>query len=286
MNMNDIQARPIGNDYDAVRTSDVKSTNRFKYIRISNQERTSGTPSNFQVVLGNDPTLDRCTEFRLMTAIIPNVGLNVSAAIGNNFFRYQFPPNPVISHPIPDGFYNISQLLLLLNALPAPPLGSLIFSQSQTTGQIIATSTISPLIIFGSRTFPNTSGINSYLGYGQDTGPALTVESQTRPSLFGDTVFYIHSPELATNITYLDTLLTGGQTNDVNGMFTIPVTVPYNSIQSYIGQEEDRVIFGRRGKSVRNFTIVLRGNNGRELVLGENDQVIIVLKAIFSVDQY
>lgn len=278
--------RPIGNDYDAVRTSDVKSTNRFKYIRISNQERTSGSPSNFQVTLGNDPTLDRCTEFRLMSAIIPNVGFNVSAEIGNNFFRYQFPPNAPISHPIPDGFYNVSQLLLILNALPAPPAGTLIFTQSVTTGQIIATSSASPLIIFGSRTFPNTTGINSYLGYGQDVGPTLTAVSQTRPALFGDTVFFIHSPELASNITYLDSLLTGGQTNDVNGMFTIPVTVPYNSVQAYVGQEEDRIVFGRRGRSVRNFTIVLRGNNGRQLVLGENDQVVIVLKAFFSVDQH
>jgi hypothetical protein len=69
-------------------------------------------------------------------------------------------------------------------------------------------------------------------------------------------------------------------------MFTIPVTVPYNSVQTYVGQEEDRIVFGRRGRSIRNFTIVLRGNNGRELVLGENDQAVIVLKAFFSVDQH
>lgn len=285
MNMNDVYARPLGNDYDAVRTSDVKATNRFKYIRISNQERTSGTPSNFQVTLGNDSTLDRCTEFRLMTAIIPNVGFSVSASIGNNIFSYQFPPNPVINHVIPDGNYSTSQILALLNALPAPPTGTLIFTQSSTTGQIIATASLQPTTIFGSPSFPNPL-LNSYLGYTQTVGPTLVATSQSRPTLFGDTVFYIHSPELGSNITYLDSLLTGGQTNDVNGMFTVPVTVPYNQIQTYVGSDEDRIVFGRRGRSIRNFTIVLRGNNGRELTLGDNDQVVIVLKAFFSVDQH
>jgi hypothetical protein len=99
-------------------------------------------------------------------------------------------------------------------------------------------------------------------------------------------MFFIHSPELGANITYLDTLTTGGQTNDVNGMFSIPVNVPYNAVQAYQAEAEDRVVFGRRTRSVRNFSIVLRANNGRELTLSENDQVIIVMKAIFAVDQH
>ena len=58
--MNIGYGQPTGNDFSAIRTAKWQDTNRFKYIRINNQERSSGTPTNFQVNLGNDPMLDRC----------------------------------------------------------------------------------------------------------------------------------------------------------------------------------------------------------------------------------
>ena len=88
--MNIGYGQPTGNDFSAVRTAKWQDTNRFKYIRINNQERSSGTPTNFQVNLGNDPLLDRCEQIQLISCIIPNVGFNVSALIGNNTFTIQF----------------------------------------------------------------------------------------------------------------------------------------------------------------------------------------------------
>jgi len=285
--MNGVYSQPVGNDFSAVRTAKWQDTNRFKYLRINNQERTSGTPSNFQVSLGNDTILDRCEQIQLISAVIPNVGFNVSAAIGNNQFNIFFLPSTPASIIIPDGQYTTAELLALINAI-VPPAGTFVATQNPNTGRITLTSSVTAFVVAGSRSFPNTSGLNSYLGF-TTTSPgsgSLVWTAETRPTLYGDTVFFIHSPELGTNITYLDTLTTGGRTNDVNGMFTIPVNVPYNAIQTYQAEAEDRVVFGRRTRSVRNFTIVLRTNNGRELVLGENDQVVIVMKAIFAVDQH
>jgi hypothetical protein len=283
--MNIGYGQPTGNDFSAVRTAKWQDTNRFKYIRINNQERSSGTPTNFQVNLGNDSLLDRCEQIQLMSCIIPNVGFNVSAKIGNNNFTIQFAGSPSVTIiNIPDGFYTTADILTILNTIPAPS-GTIVFTQDPITGSIIATSSAIAITIRGSASFPNTSELNSYLGFTATQGPSLVITSQSRPALNGDTIFFIHSAELGMNITYLDTKTTGGLLNDVNGMFSIPVTVPYNQIQSYIGQAEDRIVFGRRTRSIRNFNITLRTNNGRELVLGKNDQVVIVLKAIFSVDQ-
>ena len=283
--MNIGYGQPTGNDFSAVRTAKWQDTNRFKYIRINNQERSSGTPTNFQVNLGNDALLDRCEQIQLISCIIPNVGFNVSENIGNNVFRIQFAGSPVTFLTLPDGFYTTADILNLLNTSITAPSGTIVFTQDPITGSIIATSSAIAITIIGSASFPNTTGLNSYLGFTSERGPSLVITSESSPSLNGDTIFFIHSAELGMNVTYLDTKTTGGRLNDVNGMFTIPVTVPYNQIQSYIGQPEDRIVFGRRTRSVRNFNITLRTNNGRELVLNENDQVVIVLKAVFSVDQ-
>ena len=282
--MNIGYGQPTGNDFSAIRTAKWQDTNRFKYIRINNQERSSGSPTNFQVNLGNDPLLDRCEQIQLISCIIPNVGFNVSAKIGNNTFTIEFAGSPPTILVIPDGYYTTADILTILNTIPAP-LGTIVFTQDPITGSIVATSSALNITIIGSASFPNTSGLNSYLGFTSTQSASLIITSQSRPALNGDTIFFIHSAELGMNITYLDTRATGGSINDVNGMFSVPVTVPYNQIQSYIGQAEDRVVFGRRTRSVRNFNITLRTNNGRELVLGENDQVVIVLKALFSVDQ-
>jgi len=282
--MNIGYGQPTGNDFSAIRTAKWQDTNRFKYIRINNQERSSGSPTNFQVNLGNDPLLDRCEQIQLISCIIPNVGFNVSAKIGNNTFTIEFAGSPPTILVIPDGYYTTADILTILNTIPAP-LGTIVFTQDPITGSIVATSSALNITIIGSASFPNTSGLNSYLGFTSTQSASLIITSQSRPALNGDTIFFIHSAELGMNITYLDTRTTGGSINDVNGMFSVPVTVPYNQIQSYIGQAEDRVVFGRRTRSVRNFNITLRTNNGRELVLGENDQVVIVLKALFSVDQ-
>jgi hypothetical protein len=286
--MNDRYSQPVGNDFAAVRTAVWQDTNRFKYIRISNVERTSGTPSNFQVNLGNDTILDRCEQIQLISASIPNAMYNISNAFGNTTFTIVWSvPLTTITYTFEPGQYTTAQIIAELNGAIVPPGGfTFLMRQDVNTGLIIVDST-GLFTIPGSTNFPtNPTSLNSYLGFADAQAPALQIVGFYRPSLFGSTMMYIHSPELGSNITYLDTLTTGGQTNDVNGCFTIPVNVPYNVMQTYQGSEEDRIVYGRRTRSVRNFSIVLRTNNGREMTdITDIDPVTIVLKAIFAVDQ-
>jgi hypothetical protein len=281
-------SQPVGNDFSAVRTASWQDTNRFKYVRISNLERTSGTPSNFQVNLGNDTILDRCEQIQLMSVAIPNVMNNISEAFGNTTFSITWSiPLTTITYDFVPGQYTTAQIITeLLGAITPPGAYTFTMRQDPNTGLIIIGST-GLFTIPGSLTFPNnTTSLNSYLGFTANQPAALEIVGFQRPSLYGSTMMFIHSPELGSNITYLDTLTTGGQTNDVNGCFAIPVNVPYNTIQTYEGREEDRIVYGRRTRSVRNFSIVLRTNNGREMTdILEGTPVYIVLKAIFAVDQ-
>jgi hypothetical protein len=281
-------SQPTGNDIAAVRTSAWQDTNRFKYIRISNLERTSGSPSNFAVNLGNDTLLDRCEQIQLMSVAIPNVMYNISDAFGNTQFSITWSiPLTTLTYDFVPGQYSTAAIITELLAGIVPPGGyTFTLQQDQQTGLIIAGST-GLFTIPGSLTFPNnTTGLNSYLGFTFNQTPALQIVGAQRPVLYGSTMMFIHSPELGSNITYLDSLTSGGSTNDVNGCFAIPVNVPYNTIQTYQGHEEDRVVYGRRTRSVRNFSIVLRTNNGVEMTdISDATPVYITLKAIFSVDQ-
>ena len=109
---------------------------------------------------------------------------------------------------------------------------------------------------------------------------AGTYTFPSKPALWGDTIFYVHSQELAINTTYLNTK--SGNINDVNGMFSIPVTVPYGAVQNYEPNDHDRIVWGRQGRSAKNFTITLRTNHGRLLSLSDNDEAVLVLKVIYS----
>lgn len=277
--------QPTGNDLHGIRQIRYDDNNRFKYIRVTNIERSSGTPNNFQICLGNDPILDKCIEIQLVSASIPNMGYNVSEARGNNIFSVTFLPNTVASITLVDGQYTTAQILTQINTI-VPPTGTFVATQSALTGKITLTSSSASFVINGSSIFPNTTGINSYLGFTTTSplGGSLVWTADGRPALYGDTMFYVHSSDLAINATYLNNTLSGGGTNDVNGFISIPINVPYNTYQTYQPIERDRVTFGRYPKSVKNIQFTLRSDFGRILTLTDNDVVTIVLKMFYEVD--
>src|SRR5690348_7675120 len=94
---------------ELIRTHD--DTRRFKFLRISNLERTNGTPWDFNVALGNDIRLDHAIELHLMNVSIPNIGNNVSGDIGNNVVAITFSGQGPLSFVIPDGYYTTAQLM-------------------------------------------------------------------------------------------------------------------------------------------------------------------------------
>lgn len=95
-------------------------------------------------------------------------------------------------------------------------------------------------------------------------------------------MFFIHSQELGPELTYLQTD-GSNSVNSVNGIFSIPINVVYGDIQTYSAIEQDRVVFGRVGRSTRNFHITLRVNGGRLFTeLTTNQEAIINLKVLWN----
>lgn len=277
--------QPTGNDMHGIRTIKYDDNNRFKYIRVTNLERSSGTANDFLVCLGNDPILDKCVEIQVVSVTFPNVGYNITGAKNNNIFRITFLPATPISLLIPDGQYTTAQLLTIINAI-VPSAGTFTAVQDPITGKIVLTSTIIQFVIGGSSIYPNTTGVNSYLGFTTTSpvGGTLSWTANSRPALGGDTMFYVHSSDIAINATYLDNTLDGGGTHDVNGFISIPIVTPYNTYQVYHPIERDRVTFGRYPRTVKNIHFTLRTDFGRLATLGENDVATIVLKMFYEID--
>lgn len=264
-----------------MRTHD--DTRRFKFFRISTLERTNGEPYNFTVNFGNDFKLDSSIEIHLVSASIPNLGYNTSIAQGIRTFRMSFNIAGLVEFDIDEGFWNIDQLLTYintaLNAAIAPSTISL--SQDPISGKIRALIT-SGAEQFQWLSYDDGNEFANVLG-GLATSPPNQGNYifEAVPALYGSTMYYVHCQELAPELTYLQA--DGSDVNSVNGMFTIPVTVPYGSLQTYQGTELDRVVFGRIGRSTRNFTLVFRTNGGRLYTeLTDNQEAVLVIKALWS----
>ena len=274
---------PTGNDPIGFKTTSLDETTRYKFLRISNQERSSGSPNAFTVNLGNDPLLDRCVMLQIVSASIPNSGYNISGAIGNNTFTITWPAQTPVSVVLIDGFYTAAGIITLLNTAVVPPATyTFVMAQDPNSRRLYITSN-NPFTVQGSPSYPNTSSLMSYLGWTQPSVLNAVSFADTVPSLQGDTVFYIHSPTLSLNMTYLDTRETEGLLFDVNSLLMIPITVPYGVYQSYQGTTQDKLIFGRKGRSVRNFDIILRTNHGRLLALSENQEAVITFKMFYDI---
>ncbi len=268
-------------DGSLVRTHD--DTRRFKFFRISTTERTNGEPYNFNVNFGNDFKLDSSIEIHLVSATIPNIANNVSIALANNTFSMNFTVAGLVTFQVDEGFYNITDLLTTLTA----SINSLIGPSTMAVTQDPLSSKIRFEITAGPDTFDYLSYASgnlmaNVLGGLVDSFPLQTnYILETIPSLYGSTIFFIHSQELAPELTYLQA--NGSDVNSVNGMFTIPVTVPYGNMQTYYGTELDRVVFGRVGRSTRNFSLVIRTNHGRFYTeLTDNQEAILTIKVLWS----
>lgn len=267
-----------GNQFSGTLIREHDDTERFRFFRVSSKERITGEPYDFDVNFGNLSELANVGEIHLMQASIPNIMNNVSVAIGNNAFTY----TGTISGPqtvlFTDGFYSTNQIIARLqseiNLAIAP--STIAIAQNAITGKITFTITGAETIQY------DNTGLNFTIGI-TETIPAVgAVSAQALPTLNGSTVFYVHSQDISTNKTLLNSL--DGDINDVNGAFTIPVNVPYGVYQSYIGNERlDRVVYGRDGRHLKNFKITLRTNQGRLCTeLTDNFEMVLVFKVIYN----
>lgn len=183
---------------------------------------------------------------QVVSVSIPNSGYNVSGAIGNNTFTITWPAQPPVSVVLIDGFYTAAGIITLLNTAVVPPATYTFTMAQDPNSRRLYISSNNPFTVQGSPSYPNTSSLMSYLGWTQPSVLNAVSFADTVPSLQGDTVFYIHSPTLSLNMTYLDTRETEGLLFDVNSLLMIPITVPYGVYQSYQGTTQDKLIFGRK----------------------------------------
>lgn len=267
-----------GNSFSGQLVRQHDDNERYTFLRISSKERTNGQPYNFVADLGNDVKLDNITEIHLMHASLPNIMNNVSVVLGNNEFTY----TGTISGPqtilFTDGFYTTSQIIARLqseiNLAIAP--STIAVAQNAITGKITFTITGAETIQY------DNTGLNFTIGITEPIPAVGAVSAQALPTLNGSTLFYVHSTEMSNNNTLL--ISDGSNIEDVNGAFTIPISVPFGVYQNYVGNENlDRIVFGRTGRSLRKFRIVIRTNGGRLATeITDNFEVVLVLKVLYN----
>jgi hypothetical protein len=267
-----------GDALEGLLTVGHSDNKNYKILRVSSKERVSGEPYNFLCNFGNDTRLDRVTEIHFMNASIPNVANNISSAIGNNVFTYTGTISGLNTVVFEDGFYSTSQVIARLeseiNISIAPSTVSV--QQSSTTGKLTFTVTGAETIAY------DNTGLNLTVGITEPIPATAIALAQGLPALNGGTVIYIHSVDIANNITYLSS--DTGNVVDVNGAFTVPVDVPYGVYQTYQGEPEtDRQVYGRNGKSLKQMRILIRGNGGRLLTeITDNFEVVLVFKVFWN----
>jgi predicted fused transcriptional regulator/phosphomethylpyrimidine kinase len=266
-------SRGNGDALDGLEVRMHGDTKNYKFLRISSKERATGTPSNFTVSFGNADILDRCTEVHLMAASIPNIGYNISVALGNNTFTLTHSVDGLITVFFVDGFYSLNQVIARLESEINLQLSvdTITITQNEFTKKLVFS-------LSGGTASYTADGLNLTLGITAPIAPVASVSAQGLPTLNGSTIFYIHSSDMANNTTYLNSV--SGGIIDVNGGFTIPINVPFGVYQDYVANENlDRQVYGRNGKSLKNIRFTIRTNSGRELTeLTDNFEVIIVLK--------
>jgi hypothetical protein len=260
-----------GDNLSGLEIRNHTDTKAYKDIRVSSKDRFEGTPYDFTANLGNASELDRIVEMHLLAVSIPNIAYNVSAALGNNAFTSTSSVDGPISVLFADGFYTTDQIIARLES----EINLVLTTATITIAQNAFNKKLSFTLSSGTMSYDST-GLNNTIGITEPIPLVGATSAQALPALNGSTMFYIHSQDLATNKTYL---LTDGNIRDVNGAFSIPVDVPFGVYQEYQPTELDRHVYGRFGKSLKNFKIVIRTNEGRLYTeLTDNFDVVLTLR--------
>lgn len=262
----------IGNQLPGVLQRSNDESVRFKYLRISSNERSSGgDPYNFTVNFGNDGSLDRCMYIKPIACICPNIANNISEELKNNNLIVNCTGTDV-SYTAPDGFYSVADLLANIVIKINSIKGTGYCSGTIANNRVVLTVT-------GSDTL-GLSPVNSTMAYALGfTMPAFgaSLFAFAVPALSGATVLYIHSSTVGNNATYLNT--SNNNVNGVNGIFTMPMTGGFGTVESQLFDDSQKLVMGSSGMAVRQLNFTLRVNGGRLYTeLTPNQEFILVLK--------
>ena len=252
-----------------------------KYVRISNLDRISGTPSEFTINLSNEYALRECTHFWVQYVTMPHVFNNITNS--NNVLDFQastnVPPLTINgSVIIPVGQYNITQLLNEINTQINAQLVAMVGASVTFTLNVITSKIeVSFIGITIFSLFSGGSSMSQSIGLTDNivtsSSPALF---QNIPSLSGPNMIYLHCKEvnLANTILSINT--------PVSSFASIPVTVPYLGTIVYDakGSNIDLIMF-KGFRDMSNITVKIRSQSGEILQLGDNHEIIIVFKIFY-----
>ena len=258
---------------------------RNKFVRISNFDRISGTPTDFTVDLSNDIDLNLCKDVWVDKVTMAHKFNNIT---DNNNELYLFAQRAVpaaavlVFVTVPAGQYTVNQLMTVLQNLINPILvstfgagSSITFTLNPITSKIEYTVTNFDTIQFLNNQF-NVSTIAESLGFTMDLTPLATGSLPYIPSLGGPQMIFLHSQQINMASTTLSI------NRPVSTFCSIPVTVPYLDTIVYqsIGSVIDYI--NLRGiRNITNLNIKLRTSDGTILTLGDNDEMLIVLKVFY-----
>jgi len=262
---------------------------RFKFVRISNQDRLpqSTSPSDF-VVDVTDSDLHKSTELYVHSVSFPNVFYNVDTHNNSLIFRAESLGGVTSVEPlitIEPGFYTTTTLLTALKTVMddalIPVAGTIDFTQDAITNKISFQTTSLDGITFFSVDSKELSTLSPFLGINEDIIPIVTSGTfDAMPSLQGETMAYIHSKDISASKTRLSE-----KSLSVSSCISIPIDVPFLATQSYLPaqMETNKIIFNTQ-TDLATLNIRLRAQDGRILPLSPNEKLIIVLKMYYDYD--
>ena len=244
---------------------------KHKYVRLSNLNRIQGTPSNFSVDMSNDIDLHVCSSMWLQMISMPHTFYNITNR--NNILKVEY--NGTRTVTVLEGFYSVTQLSKIietqLNALITPDIVTIVLNINTSKLTFTFTNPNAQFLISGSTMSP-------FIGITQDSLPNIAVYTAPNiPNLSGPRTVFLHSKDINLGNTTLST------NRNVSAFASIPITVPYlgNIVYESLGSEID--LINLQGlKDISNIGIKVRASDGRILELGENHELIIVLKVFYQ----
>ena len=249
---------------------------RSRLLRIASSDQVPGlSENNSRFTISMNDTLD--TQDVLAVSVVgvsfPNVFPNVSEAKGNNALPISINGGATQTLVIPDGFYDIDSLGLALVAANIGPAFSVSLVNDATPYvQIIMTAPGDVINI------DTSSQLAQDLGYtlAQTVNVANTLVAAGLPSLNGEINAYLHSRVIGSN-NQIDAQ--GDVFSVVCGM---PIRAPFFETNFYETPDDSLYLINfNKPRNLQRIEIRLRSLDGRILDVGENGEVVVMLRIYF-----
>jgi len=260
---------------------------KSRFVRISSEDRSTGTPNRFTVDLqSNGGIIDNVKGFIVHSAQVPNIFDNITTK--NNRCRIDtFATIPFPDVLIPENYYSINDLLTTLNTviandIPAPGFTSTFALNTDSPPKVTytMTGTGSVFLEFTENNIFETLGfVNPETPNGIQVTNGSTVTATNIPNLLGETEVYIHSRTLCPN-----------NLSEASGTFSVVDKINLDEeygAMCYTNYENDtthekRYFPFESKKTLRTVDINLRNRTGELMVLPSAFSFTMMIKIFYS----